>query len=344
MVGPLHIKTGTVAGVHYALEFFAVRIVSGQAAAQDPDGLIRAVAWHDAASLTQLPFTFPEDGQWLSAHLANREGCGKLVRDGIPSCIAASGAFARYQEAPRSAWPSLLLAKLREEAAEVAASDGSVQELADLLEVVDTLAALAGLSRADLQAAQDAKRLSRGGFTRGIVLLAAPAAASTAATDDAILAHVRHRLQDLGQRLAHTVGRLSPADLAWRPNAESNGAGALVTHICGNLRQRILSGIGGAPDERDRDAEFADGQWSAQEGVALIKETFGAVDTVLATLSARQLGRQQEIRGVPVTALEVLVRAVGHTAEHVGQVLYIAKARLGPDFGTLSLPRRHPAG
>jgi hypothetical protein len=37
--------------------------------------------------------------------------------------------------------------------------------------------------------------------------------------------------------------------------------------------------------------------------------------------------------------LEVLLRVPVHLAEHVGQVAYIAKARLGEGFASLSIPR-----
>ena len=46
-------------------------------------------------------------------------------------------------------------------------------------------------------------------------------------------------------------------DLWWRPNKASNSAGNLVLHLCGNARRWIVAGVAGAPDTRDREAEFA---------------------------------------------------------------------------------------
>src|SRR5688572_1464565 len=58
-------------------------------------------------------------------------------------------------------------------------------------------------------------------------------------------------------KLRHAV-RVLPADrLWWRPNEQSNSVGNLLLHLAGNVRQWIVSGLGGAPDTRDRDAEFA---------------------------------------------------------------------------------------
>src|SRR5581483_4050909 len=43
----------------------------------------------------------------------------------------------------------------------------------------------------------------------------------------------------------------------WRPRAESNSAGNLVLHLCGNLSLWLLRSVGNEPFERDRAAEFA---------------------------------------------------------------------------------------
>ena len=65
-----------------------------------------------------------------------------------------------------------------------------------------------------------------------------------------------------------------PADaLWWRPNESSNSAGNLVLHLIGNVRQWIISGIGGAPDSRKRSAEFSTRQGAS--GAELISELEG---------------------------------------------------------------------
>lgn len=155
-----------------------------------------------------------------------------------------------------------------------------------------------------------------------------------------LIRSVRTRLEDDRQRLITTMLRMSPEDLAWRPNLESNSAGNLVVHICGNLRQRLHAGIAGATDDRDRDAEFATaGPWTSEELAALVERTFSEVDAILAALPTMRLGDDQDIRGRPTTVLDVLIRVAAHAAEHLGQIIYIAKARQGGNFDTLSIPR-----
>ena len=49
-----------------------------------------------------------------------------------------------------------------------------------------------------------------------------------------------------------------PADALWRrDDASENSVGNLLLHLSGNVRQWIVSGVGGAPDARQRSTEFA---------------------------------------------------------------------------------------
>src|ERR1700726_140797 len=59
-------------------------------------------------------------------------------------------------------------------------------------------------------------------------------------------------------------------EIWWRPNEASNSIGNLVLHICGNMRQWIISGLGGAEDLRQRDKEFTERGPVARE--ALLEE------------------------------------------------------------------------
>ena len=155
----------------------------------------------------------------------------------------------------------------------------------------------------------------------------------------AVVTQTRERLQDLRRRLHVTLLRMTPDDLGWRPDADSNSAGNLVIHICGNLRQRFVAGFGGAPDDRDRDAEFAaTGPWTGAGLAAQADATLGAVDAFLAGLEPDRLTEERVIQGRTFSLLGVLLATVGHTSEHVGQIIYIAKARQGEGFQTLSAP------
>jgi hypothetical protein len=64
-----------------------------------------------------------------------------------------------------------------------------------------------------------------------------------------------------------------------------------------------------------------------------------ALDTIGA-LRPEDLARSITIRGQPLSVAAALVRSLDHTGHHVGQIVMLAKHLCGPDWATLSLPRR----
>lgn len=97
----------------------------------------------------------------------------KLVRDRIPDIIRREGRTCGTATLSPEEYLTSLREKLVEEAREAAAADGSalLRELADVREVVDALAAAAGIDPADLAREQACRRAERGGFAERICLL-----------------------------------------------------------------------------------------------------------------------------------------------------------------------------
>ena len=94
----------------------------------------------------------------------------KLVRDHIPQMIEATGGKAVTQILSDEAYATYLEAKLDEEVGEYH-KDRSVEELADILEVVYALAATIGCTPAQLEHICMEKRQQRGGFDQKIFLI-----------------------------------------------------------------------------------------------------------------------------------------------------------------------------
>jgi len=76
-------------------------------------------------------------------------------------------------------------------------------------------------------------------------------------TESEFLNFSAEKLIQLVGRIETCVDRLTPEQLWRRGSERENAVGNLMLHLAGNVRQWILAGIGGAPDHRDRDAEFA---------------------------------------------------------------------------------------
>ena len=138
--------------------------------------------------------------------------------------------------------------------------------------------------------------------------------------------------EDYLPKLLHCVERMSDEDLWWRPNDISNSAGNLILHLCGNLRQWIVSSIGGEEFVRNRDAEFAArGPVPRQELLRNLKQAIEDVDRVLSKLESERLLDRLKIQKYDVSTLQAVYHVVEHFSYHLGQILYIYKMRSGTD-------------
>lgn len=151
----------------------------------------------------------------------------------------------------------------------------------------------------------------------------------------------RQKMADLGRRALEAVRQLGDDDVNWRPNEDSNSIANLALHMAGTVDQRYLAGIDGVTVDRDRDAEFNSRRpYSRDEVVAELNRAFGEADRILAGLTPADLDRPQQLRNGQVTVLDVLFNVATHLSEHVGQILYIAKLRLGAGYRVLSTPHK----
>jgi uncharacterized damage-inducible protein DinB len=126
---------------------------------------------------------------------------------------------------------------------------------------------------------------------------------------------------------------LTDEDVWRRANSESNSIGNLLLHLNGSTRMWITSGVGGAPDWRDRQQEFDErAMLPRAELLAQLKQTVAEADGVLANVDREELLRRRLIRGEEVTALEAIFHAVEHFSMHAGQIIMLTKMRTGKDL------------
>ena len=76
-----------------------------------------------------------------------------------------------------------------------------------------------------------------------------------------------------------------PVEALWRrDDASENSIGNLMLHLAGNVRQWIVSGVGGAPDARQLGAEFDARHGTAPDLLNGLLDTLREADAVLAAL------------------------------------------------------------
>ena len=147
------------------------------------------------------------------------------------------------------------------------------------------------------------------------------------------------KLGQMTEYLATCVRKLSDEQIWRRQGAHENAVGNLVLHLCGNARQWIMHGVGGAEDVRVRDKEFsADGGMSGAELIALFEHTMEEAKQVIATVPAERMTVRVHPQGRDVSVLEAIYQVVGHVQQHVGQIILVTKQMLGTDLD-LTMPR-----
>ena len=144
------------------------------------------------------------------------------------------------------------------------------------------------------------------------------------------------------KRLAEqALAQLEPADFHRVLDGNGNSVAVIVKHLAGNMRSRwrdFLTSDGEKPD-RHRDDEFVDDAATPAEVMAAWEAGWAVLAATLNDLTPRDLLRTVTIRGQDHGVLEAVERQTAHYAQHVGQIVLLAKHFRGVDWQTLSIAR-----
>jgi hypothetical protein len=138
------------------------------------------------------------------------------------------------------------------------------------------------------------------------------------------------------------LAQLEEKDFFVPLDPESNSIAALVKHISGNARSRFTDFLttDGEKPNRFRDQEFEIPNGTTREDVMQWWEqgwsyVFSAADS----LKPEDILRTVTIRQEPHTVMQALNRALAHYAQHIGQIVFLAKHLRSAQWRTLSIPR-----
>ena len=154
------------------------------------------------------------------------------------------------------------------------------------------------------------------------------------------LAQARHLLSQVYfPRIAVCLHELTAEQIWWRPNPASNSVGNLVLHLEGNVRQWIVSGLGGTPDSRVRDLEFSEaGPIPSRWLIARLRRAVTDAGRVMGKLDGEALARVYSIQGFRVIGLRAVLHVAEHFSHHAGQIILLTKLLVGKDLQFTRLP------
>lgn len=133
-------------------------------------------------------------------------------------------------------------------------------------------------------------------------------------------------------RIKYCLSLLNEEEVWHAPNESSNSVGNQVLHICGNLRQWILTGLYGQKDQRKRSIEFSAQSKSKAELIRLMDTL---EHDVLQVIDHNDINLESE-RKVQVfieSGVSIVTHAIEHCSYHTGQIALLTKIHQNQDLG-----------
>ena len=138
------------------------------------------------------------------------------------------------------------------------------------------------------------------------------------------------------------MNQLRDEDFFVTLDPESNSVAVIVKHVAGNMRSRFtdfLTSDGEKPDRfRDREFEISPAT-TRGEVMTWWEEGWTCVFAAMDSLTPEDVLGSVTIRGEPHTVLQAINRQIAHYAQHIGQIVFLAKHLRSADWKTLSIPR-----
>ena len=148
------------------------------------------------------------------------------------------------------------------------------------------------------------------------------------------------KLDQMAGCLTTCLRKLTDQQVWQRDGDHENAVGNLILHLCGNMRQWIMHGIGGNPDVRVRDEEFSlTGHSSTAAQLSeLFATTVAEAREIIVKLPHQRLTERINPQNGEVSVLDAIYQVVGHVQQHVGQIILLTKQMCGQDLD-LTMPR-----
>lgn len=146
---------------------------------------------------------------------------------------------------------------------------------------------------------------------------------------DLLIQEVKRRLfEESIPRAKKCLSLLSEKEVWERPNENSNSVGNLILHLCGNVRQWLISAMGEQEDVRERQKEFDErGPLPTQDLIVLLDKLQTDAEKVLHAIPPKALLKSFQVQGFTESGISILVHIVEHFSGHIGQITYIVKAQ-----------------
>ena len=145
------------------------------------------------------------------------------------------------------------------------------------------------------------------------------------------------RMDEYLVKIEKCLDELEEKDIWLRPNESTNCIGNQILHLCGNITQYIIAGLGKEKDLRDRDREF-----NTRGGISkpeLYDKLFRVVEEakeVIINLDQDAFRKIRSVQGFELSGIGIVLHVVEHFSYHTGQIVMWTKMIRNVDLGFYS--------
>jgi hypothetical protein len=149
----------------------------------------------------------------------------------------------------------------------------------------------------------------------------------------AYLEEACRQLAEATSKIKHCLNQLNDDQVWWRPTPSQNSIANLLLHLCGNVRQWIISGVGGEGDIRRRPDEFSEqGPIAKAELISRLDRVVQEAAAVMKVASAEDLLKHRRIQGSDRTGLVAIFDSVAHFKGHTQEIICLTRMQLGEAY------------
>ena len=153
------------------------------------------------------------------------------------------------------------------------------------------------------------------------------------------------RIGTAHDRIIHCLTQLNEEHIWNRSRQNVNSIGIILQHLCGNLRQWIISGIGGDKDVRNRPLEFSDdSKLSKAELLAKFKGIINDCKNAIKNFDPSKILEVRQIQGFDRSVLRAIYGTITHLEFHAGQIMYQTRLLLGEQYTLNWVPQTKEQG
>ncbi len=143
-----------------------------------------------------------------------------------------------------------------------------------------------------------------------------------------------YRIDESVRMVSIALSKIQEEEIWTKQNRSLPTLGNILLHICGNLKQYVISGVGGEEDNRDRELEFSteDG-FTRDELLQKLLFITSKVNSIIDEATEEKLLEKKKVQGFEFSGIGLILHAVEHFSYHTGQIAFQVKLIIDEPLG-----------